>query len=404
MNNITIKRLHTIAAIGTAAIFITGCSGGSGSRSTAPVPPTVPKTQVNPAHTTKAHLAIRIPIRKLGATAKGHRTPKYVSSSTTELGIRTGTDPISTMTEQPNWQIFAISPTAPGCDTVTVPGYLNCVVSVTAPADSSDEFQMVATDSLNAATDTNPSGNALSTGDDITTITTGAANVISLTLSGIIGSLATDKPTYSIWAAPGTSANIAVNVTANDLDGGAIAGTNPDGSILPQIFADPIVFADTLVPSPFTYPNKNPDPTNFSFGLVPPATAGTIPASITYVAPLTILPVSTTATLTSTSPSTASFALNPMVVSIANAPVASVDGLSVSGSDIIVTVTENAATGYTESDTGAGTFTVTPSTTVNGTMTLDIHAVTATTTPATLTITDALGTAIATLSIPSVAI
>jgi hypothetical protein len=197
-----------------------------------------------------------------------------------------------------------------------------------------------------------------------------------------------------LGAPPNGSASVVVNVTANDFRGGRIAGN-------PSAFSNPITFSDTLTPtltpSPFTYPSTNPP----NGALLPPATPGPIPATIGYVASATATAVAANVTVATIVPlyypplspatgPTASFALDPMVVSIGGTPVGSIANLSVSAPDITVMVTEAGATSFTIASNAdaAGTLTlldatgVTPLTNpvaadATGTATFVVHSVAA---------------------------
>jgi hypothetical protein len=334
-------RIGTVATLGVA-VLAAGCSGG-GSTSLRAIPAATKAAP--PGKSSKVQLNLRIPIRKTG-TKSSRRSPKYVSVWTNDIAIRV-LGPGATIDNAP-WQLFDVStqPSASPNAVCTVSGlFRNCSITVTAPA-------------VDGATETIFQGNILSTGYTTSTVVAGAVNTVNVGLTGVIGLLTTDKPAYSIWAAPGASANVVtgttiVNITANDFDGGQIAGQQPT-------FANPIVFTDIEAPpSPFTYPSANV-PT--SYGLPVPTAPGPIPATMTYTAPIpvppaTLAPASTTVTVqtdTSFLPAmplkaypTTTFVLNTMVVSVAGAPVASVPGLAVSGSDVTVTVAEVGATSFT---------------------------------------------------------
>jgi hypothetical protein len=411
MNDRLRIRIGAVATLGAAVLA--GCSGGG--QSAAPVVPAATAAKPAPAaKTTKARLNLRIPIRK-SVGKSSHRTPKYVSTFTNGIEI------VVAQAGQPNAtpQLFDVSggtTTSPGVSCAPPTGdFRICSITVTAPAadGATDSFGVTATDAapVNGA----PAGNVLSTGYATATVVAGAPNAVDIGLTGVIGQLTTDRAAYSIWAAPGQTANVAgstiVNLTANDFDGGNIAGTQPT-------FANPIVFADSLsTSSPFTYPSA--DPTANNYGLPAPAMPGPIPATISYTAATTVTPITTTVTVSTDVPTflpaplspypTPTFTLNTLVVSVAGAPVASVPGLAVSGSDVTVTVAELGATSFTVTPNTApnndgGSFTLYsapgmplagPITATGGTATFIVHAVSPTLNAAdapTISIVDANGT------------
>jgi hypothetical protein len=423
MNNQMLQRLGIAITLGTAAALASGCSGGQTTAQ--PIAQAIPKAPSTSART-KAVFTVKIPMRKAGVATKGLRTPKYLSSSTSELGILAGTNVAGAFTEMAGgWQFFNVGPNAPGCTPSA--GFNTCVVSVTAPvvAGVSDEFRFNATDGPPTGTPPVPGGNYLSVGDAIQAVTVGQINPINVTLSSFIGVLTTCaasatapcalpginfNPSYSVWAAPGTSANVPVDVTAFDYDDNVIA----DPQLVP--FQYPFSFCDSLggasVPAPSVCTTPASSPFTYVSGLAPTAT-GLIPAQIGYSAPLTGTSQTTTVTMTTdtwnnTDVVPANFSITTMVVSALGAPIGSIPNLSASGAtvgtDATVTVTENGASTFTVANNGAGAFTVLtavgglpvlsslPATA--GSVTFDVHAVsqTTTTTPPTITITDANGT------------
>ena len=365
MNNNMRLNLGLLAAFG-ATILASGCSGGAGS--TSPVAGAkIASGRV--IGSTKAQLKIAIPIRRPGAaTSSQKRTPRDLSSSTKEIAILAKAD--SDTATIPTWQLFDVSSNAAGCTTTA--SVRSCVISVTAPLFqvpssgtlSDDDFSVVATDQAPAAADTQPAGNYLSTGYSSVAVTAGTANPVNVLMVGVIGELATYPaptdptviPSYSVWATPGSTGNvIVVNLTANAAAGGAIAGAQPT-------FDNPILFSDQPAPgtsSPFTYPSANP-PANY--GLAPPATPGPIAAAILYAAPTAGIAPAETVTVSTYVPSypplpnnglgpTTKFTLDPMTISVAGAPVGSISGLSVGGTDVTVSVTEANATSFQITDT-----------------------------------------------------
>ena len=395
-----LKHVGPVFAL-SAALAASGCGGGGQSSL-----PTAGQTHSGVVTgSVKVQLSIKIPVRTTSAASSGRRSPKYVSSSTKEIAVRAGTTAdVSTAA----WQLFDVSANATLCTTDPASSVRTCVLGITAPAvqGGTDEFIIDATDTAPLPTDTQPAGNILSTGDTTQTVTLGAANAVGVALTSVIGKLAVAKPLYTVWAAPGTSANVVAAITANDIDGGQIFGN-------PASFDNPIAFADTLAASsPFTYPSATP-PTNY--GLPPPASPGPVLATIGYHAPTAgTTGASTTVTVNTVEPSylpvpavppSATFALNAMVVSVGTAPIGSLSNL-VAGTQTLVTVSEPGAVSFTVSDNATTTVTLLNSTgtapllpgtvlpATSGTASFIVSAVGATpaTAAATVTITDANGT------------
>jgi hypothetical protein len=351
------KQISAVAMVGVAALAC-GCSGGGGQSSL----PAAAKSGGATAGTAKATLTIKIPARK-ASIASAKRLPKYVSAFTTELAIRAGT---SGAIGAAAWQIFNVGPSAPAapnisCSTDPTSGVRTCAATVTAPAvqGTVDEFQIGATDSTTVATDTQPTGNFLSTGDTTQTVTVGAANAVNVSLTPVIGVLTAVPPaSYSVWAAPGQPANVVASITATDIDTGVIFGQ-------PSAYANPLTFADGLTASPFTYPSANPPA---SYGLPPPAAAGPVLATIGYVAPATVAVPAATVTVSTieplflpppATPPTATFTLHAMVVSASAIATAgsgtAVGSLTlVTGRITFVTINESNAASFTVNTAPAG--------------------------------------------------
>jgi hypothetical protein len=408
------KQVSAVMTLGVA-VLVTGCGGGGQST---PAVPAAAKANSAAVKTAKAKLTIKIPLETAALASKsGSRKPQYVSSHTTELAIRAGTTGPSGTVGSAAWQIFDVSSTAPvspnvSCTTDTTSLVRTCQIAVTAPAVQGvdDEFQIGATDSTTVATDTIPTGNFLSTGDTTETVSVGAANAVSVSLTSVIGYLAvanpSANPSYSVWAAPGASANVVVGITASDLDHGQIFGQ-------PSAFANPLTFADTLTTSPFTYPSANLAANPPNYGLPPSETVNVpIQATIAYLAPTTGSTAAATVTVSTITPDylpppavppTATFALDPMVVSVAGTPVGSLSNL-VAGTPVVVTVNESGATSFTVADNAdaQAVLTLNPPaqiTATNGSATFTVSPRSATTTGApAITITDANGT-VATLAV-----
>jgi hypothetical protein len=395
-------RVRTVLMLGAVTVA-SGCGGGQSTTS-----PAVPAAAQSGATSgsVKVQITVKVPLRTArAASPSARRSPRYVSASTLGLAVRTGS---AVGVNSAPWQLFNLSPSAASpnavCTTDAASAVRTCLVSVTAPVSqgADDVFQVLATDTAPASTDTQPQGNILAEGYTAVTVTAGAVNAASVALSGVIGSLAVAKAAYSVWAAPGRSANVVVGVIANDSDGGQIFGQSAS-------YASPIAFSDGLTASPFTYPNANPPATN---GLVPPTTPGPVQATIGYLAPATTVAPAATVTVTAgtfyladTAPvPSATFALDPMVVSVGTAPSGSLN--LTAGSQTLVTVNESAATSFTVSDNATtavtllnatGTAPLLPGSSIaatNGTASFIISAVRATspTAAAVITITDPNGT------------
>jgi hypothetical protein len=387
------KQVSAVMTLGVA-VLATGCGGGGQST---PAVPAAAKSNSSAVKTAKAKLTVRIPLRKSTlASNSSNRSPKYVSAFTTELAIQAGA--VGTVGTAA-WQIFDVSSTATAsslssCTTDPASLIRTCNIVVTAPAvqGTDDEFRIDATDSTTIATDTVPTGNILSAGDTTETVSVGAPNAVGVSLTSVIGKLSTVKPSYSVWAAPNTSANVVAGIVANDIDGGSIFGQ-------PEAYANPLTFSDGLTGSPFTYPNANPPA---DYGIKPPETAGPVQATIAYAAPATgIVVPAATVTVGTIVPDylslvvpPATFTLDPMVLSVAGAPIGSLSDL-VAGTPVIVTVNEPGASNFTvTANTDAqAVLTLSAATVANGgTFTVSPLTATSGAAPA-ITITDANGTA-----------
>jgi hypothetical protein len=365
MKNNMRKHVGTIMTLGVA-VLASGCGGGG--QSTAPAVPAVAKTKPGAAAvTTKAKLTIKIPLLKgLAGSQSKRRSPLYVSASTQGLAIRAGTHAgsgppsPSDVGSQP-WQSFSVASLNPstGCSPDSNNSNVEiCTLSFTAPVVTGvpDDFQVIATDKAPAAPDSDPAtmGNWLSTGWDEEPVVAGTVVQAAATLAGVIATLDAVPAAYSVWAAPGATGSVTVGIDAKDPDGGLISGAS--GSLVNQI-----ALSDGSLSSLFTYPA----PTAITASETGPALA-----TIGYAAPpaapgLATLPATTVTA--STQPAwyaptiiSTTFAIDPMVVSVAGTPVGSIANLAVSAPDVIVTVNES----------GAKSFNIANNTDAAGTLTL----------------------------------
>jgi len=332
-------RLPWLVSFAAFGVAMAGCGGGSASRA-------VPSTAaVNaPAKTigqAKVALTVRIPLRARNAKAKAKARPLYLSTATTGLAVKSALADGSIVNAA--WQLLDISSSSGAC--TTSGSTRTCSVSITAPVPNSgsDEFQVVAYDTVSASNATMPAGNPLSAADVTQTVTLGTLDQVDATLSGIVGQLSTDSPAYSVWAAPGQTSSVAVQLTADDVAGGQISGA-------PNAFANPLSLSITNNAAFQLTPNA----------FLPPTTPGAISVAISYTAPSgggSPSPQAPSATVSvSASPlpwtpgssgATTQFALNPMTVYAGTTPIASVAGLVAGASPSPFSVSEPTAGTFT---------------------------------------------------------
>lgn len=324
--------LRTIAAAAVAVAFA-GCAGGGGKV----VPATGNPAQQPPttiSGTAKVALSFHLPARKRTAVASLKR-PSYVTGAIDGLAIRAAATGGSISGAA--WQLFDLSPSSPLC-AAQPDGSRNCTLTVYAPVSSSgqDEFQIASYDATSAADATTPAGNAISAVDAVEPISVGTANAFSIQLDPVVASVATDKPTYYTWAAPGQNSSVALSLSPADADGSAIAADTPTAAP----FAAPIAFTDTLSPSPFTYTS-----------LATPSASGPLAGTVKYTAPAagTLPPASATiavhggapAWVPGASSNAGSFTIVPMILAgnAANVQVAP------NGPGVPVSIAESGASG-----------------------------------------------------------
>jgi hypothetical protein len=324
--------LRTIAAAAVAVAFA-GCAGGGGKVvPAAATPGQQPPTTVS--GTTKVALSFHLPARKRAAAASLKR-PSYVTGAIDGLAIRAAATGGSIGSAA--WQLFDLSPSSALC-AAQPDGSRNCTLSVYAPLASSgqDEFQIASYDATSAAGATTPAGNAISAVDAVEPISVGTANTFSIQLDPVVATVATDKPTYSTWAAPGQNSNVALSLSPADADGGAISADTPTAAP----YAAPISFTDALSPSPFTYT-----------AVTTPGASTAVASTVKYTAPAagTAPPASTTISLHGGAPawvpgastSAGTFTIVPLILAgnAANVQIAP------NGPAVPVTIAESGATG-----------------------------------------------------------
>lgn len=174
------------AAVCAAAIFA-GCGGGGGSTS-GPIPPTNKATATPTAGSTavtkiaSASFTFVLPFQRIQSTKRG---AKFVSPSTQSVKVAlltvNGVAPATLVTNTVN-----IGATQPSC--ISNGNGVSCNVSLDAPT-GSDTFSVTAYDGLNAG------GNIIGSATVPTTILyANAANHVTLSLSGIVASIALFSP------------------------------------------------------------------------------------------------------------------------------------------------------------------------------------------------------------------
>ncbi len=322
---------RVIAAAAVAAA-LAGCGAGGGKVvPAATTPAQQPPTTVS--GTAKVALSFHLPARNR-ATASLKR-PRYVTGAIDGLAIRAAATGGSIGSAA--WQLFDLSPSSPLC-AAQPDGSRNCTLNVYAPIASSgqDEFQIASYDATSAAGATTPAGNAISAVDAVEPISVGTANTFSIQLDPVVAAVATDKPTYYTWAAPGQSSNVALSLTPADADGATIAADTPTAAP----FAAPIAFADALSPSPFTYTS-----------IVTPSASAVLAGTVKYTAPAagTLPPASAAIALHGGAPAwvpgastnAGSFSIVPLILAGNAANVA----VAPNGPGVPVAIAESGATG-----------------------------------------------------------
>ncbi len=204
---------HSVCSL-AVLVALSACSGGGSAVSSLPSVPASPGTASSLQRIT---LSVKIPAAASGTATANHRRPLYVSTATQSavIAVNGGTPVI-------------VNLAANSANCVAVAGGRTCSASVSAPV-GVDTFA----ESLFASTD--GSGTALSRNTTTATIVAGKANVVSLTLDGVVAgitlTLANASPTV------GTASTIGLTVSALDASGATIIGNDP--------FANPIALTDS---------------------------------------------------------------------------------------------------------------------------------------------------------------
>ncbi len=229
-----------LAALWLTATLVAGCSHNGSSSATLPAAQSAP---------TRARVSVSILVPR---SVQRTRHPAYVSPSTSALSISVNAaTPV----------VVQLTPGSPGCS-ATLQG-LTCTVSVDAPV-GQDSFDVITLDA---------GGAALSQATVLATIVAGKANVLLLTLDGIVTkivvSIANPHPPV------GTATTVPVVVTAQDAGNNTIIG--------PGTYDNPITLSDADPQGATTLSTTNvsaPSTTvTLSYNGQPMATPATIGAS-----------------------------------------------------------------------------------------------------------------------------
>jgi hypothetical protein len=206
---------HLVFGLMTGAA-LSGCGGGSAGSALPHVPLSAAPSPAPTLGSSSAEIAVTIPPASSNAAAL-RRQPRYVSTHTQSASIAINDEtPI----------VVNLSASSPNCVAIAGGGR-TCTVSVNAPV-GVDTFA----ETLYASTDA--AGAALSQGKTSATIAAGKANTVSLTLDGMIASLALmlANPTPP----EGTPAQIGLTVNFNDASGASIIGN--DAFVTPVTLSD----------------------------------------------------------------------------------------------------------------------------------------------------------------------
>lgn len=241
----------------TAAVIVAGCGGGGGSSAGAPaVPP--------PAGSNLAgKMVISIPNAASGQSIGKKDVPPAANS----ISIVVVTGSVSAAP-----QIADISPTSPNC-TSSAAGR-TCTIAVSASA-GSDTFNVTIYDGAGAT------GHQLAVGSAQTTVVPGAPFSVSITLNGIVSTLAFYIPQDPNQDYPGPQAGIPGSVTgtvvAKDASGNYIVGPYATPVSLSSSSSTIALYPTTLTQSgPVTYTyNGGANSTTLT------ATSGSVTASLT---------------------------------------------------------------------------------------------------------------------------
>jgi hypothetical protein len=205
------------------------------------------------------------------------RRPRYISINTNSVAIAVnGAAPV----------VVNIGPSSPNCTSGS--GGRTCTVSVSAPP-GTDTF------TENMYQSTNGTGSPLSTSTTSAKIVVGQANVVNVTLDGIVASIALSLANPN--PPEGSAIQIPLTVTFNDASGAAIIGSDP--------FANPITLTDSDTSGATSVSNAALNSPGAAANLsvsyngsaiaqaIFSATAAGVPAS--SITPATLTPVSGTA-------------------------------------------------------------------------------------------------------------
>ena len=202
-----------VGLLGAASLAIAAIGCGSSGHAGAPVSLPHPQPSTSPTGGGKGNavFVIKIPRPHRGAARLlGHVHKRYVSASTKSISIAAnGGAPL----------IADVTPNSPGC-TNGQNGPVTCTIAAPEPV-GADTFVFVTYDQLGGA------GNALSGATVQTTIVAGQANDVSVTLSGIVASLALALNPAN--PPQGNAMSIPLSVLALDADGNVIV---PPGSYI----------------------------------------------------------------------------------------------------------------------------------------------------------------------------
>jgi PQQ-like domain len=193
-------------------VALSACGGGGASVS---MLPKSPQTPVGTANLQRVTLSIKVPAAT-GTSAVGRR-PLYVSTATQSAAIAVnGGAPL----------VVNLAANSPNCTASA--GGRTCTAAVSAPvgADTFAETLFKTTDGT---------GPALAQNTTTATIVAGTANVVTLTLEGVVASIALSLADPAPLVGP--TATILLVVNAKDAGGATIIGNDP--------FANPIALTDS---------------------------------------------------------------------------------------------------------------------------------------------------------------
>lgn len=228
-------------------LALTACGGGGGGSNGAPVTtPTTPPGGNPSGNLVTPTFTLRIPAPGAqGSSAT--RSPKFISPSTLSVKITLNSDSAG------------INPTTlagnPAVTNVNGTSGVNCTAGCTvngppSPA-GTDNFTLTLFDQTNAG------GNALSTATQSFTINSGVANSNTVTLNGIVASIAINGvPALNAFSA-NTPNSSPLTVTAKDADGNTITGTYNT----PITVSDPDTLSDGSSVAATTCPTQGAETT-----------------------------------------------------------------------------------------------------------------------------------------------